>query len=894
MKDWLLEKKWRAVIAGMVVSLVPPVILLLYIYFFPLRWIEKNTYENVSKHADIIESRIRYNIKGEEKYLKAFAIRRYLISAVKNKDIKELSRHLKDLVENNDNIETAGIAIPNGTLIARYPYDETVIGKDFSFRDWFKGPKNTLETYISEIYKRKGVPVRNTFAISMPIMDGNNLIGILFGSVTPDYLEKILGSLASDLNHIYIADRNGKLVYSSVDTKEGDIEFSNYEPFIKAKKGERGIIVHKDPFHKNDVILAYKAMNKPDWIILYTADKETLLMPTKNLIKTLITISLLLCVIGGYISYRSSLLLVSFSKINQRLSEKERRDALYADFLSLLNQSFSDLKVFSEKSLEKLSQLTCSESAVLYVYDDKLKPLSSYLMLLPDNVSSVAYEAFHKKKIIKLKNISDSGLKIVSAFGTVLPKDIFAIPLICAEEVLGVIELGCVHGYKEENNKILEDSVFQLAIGLSNMKKMQDIISLKDKLQESNLEIQASNEELLSMNEELKRQQAELNILNQKLIDASRAKSEFLANMSHELRTPLNSINGYSEVLLDEHYGPLNEKQKEYIEIIYKSGKHLLSLINEILDLSKIEAGMLELELSSVSVKDVVNTAVMLLKEKALKHNINLQTEIKDGADINIEADERKLKQILFNLLSNAVKFTPEGGSVFVKVEKVEDMIKFSVMDTGIGIKKEDMEKLFKPFVQLETPYTKRFEGTGLGLALTKRLVELHKGEIYVESEFGKGSTFSFVIPIKQKEKLTEKEEPIEKREGEGFALADKGKILIIDDEVHVIDIVSEFLHREGFSTLSATNGKDGIKLAEENLPSVILLDLIMPDMSGFQVLELLKSSEKTAGIPVIILTAMDLSKENLAELKEKNVEILKKGEISEDVLFKKIRRLLS
>lgn len=231
---------------------------------------------------------------------------------------------------------------------------------------------------------------------------------------------------------------------------------------------------------------------------------------------------------------------------------------------------------------------------------------------------------------------------------------------------------------------------------------------------------------------------------------ATRAKSDFLANMSHELRTPLNSIIGFTEVLQDELFGKINEKQRQYVDNINISGKHLLNLINDILDLSKVESGKMELELERLSLKkDVLEPSLTMLQEKATKHNIKLSLELRPEADIELTADVRKLKQIIFNLLSNAVKFTPDGGNAWVNAKRIQDEIEISVQDTGIGIKPEDMPRLFQTFTQIESAYTKNHEGTGLGLALTKKLVELHGGKIWAESDFGKGSKFSFTIPIK-------------------------------------------------------------------------------------------------------------------------------------------------
>jgi signal transduction histidine kinase len=228
----------------------------------------------------------------------------------------------------------------------------------------------------------------------------------------------------------------------------------------------------------------------------------------------------------------------------------------------------------------------------------------------------------------------------------------------------------------------------------------------------------------------------------------NRAKSDFLANMSHELRTPLNSVIGFSEVLLDQLFGAINAKQHEYINNILYSGRHLLSLINDILDLSKAEAGMMVLDFNDFSVREALETSVMMLKERAFKGEIALHLELAPSADLSIGGDQRKLKQILFNLLSNAVKFTPAGGTVEVSAVRDGHYIEITVADTGMGIKADDIPKLFQSFTQLESVYTKKFEGTGLGLALTRQLVELHGGRIWVKSEFGAGSRFIFTIPL--------------------------------------------------------------------------------------------------------------------------------------------------
>jgi signal transduction histidine kinase len=218
--------------------------------------------------------------------------------------------------------------------------------------------------------------------------------------------------------------------------------------------------------------------------------------------------------------------------------------------------------------------------------------------------------------------------------------------------------------------------------------------------------------------------------------------------MSHELRTPLNAIIGFSEVLIDKMFGELNEKQADYLKDIHDSGKHLLSLINDILDLSKIEAGRMELELSSFHLPTAISNAMTLVRERAQRHGIALGQEV-DPRLGEFQADERKFKQILLNLLSNAVKFTPDGGRVDVCAKRDTTKVEIAVRDTGVGIAPDDQGALFEEFKQVGRDYTRKAEGTGLGLALTKRFVELHGGEIRVDSAPGKGSTFTVLLPLR-------------------------------------------------------------------------------------------------------------------------------------------------
>jgi PAS domain S-box-containing protein len=357
---------------------------------------------------------------------------------------------------------------------------------------------------------------------------------------------------------------------------------------------------------------------------------------------------------------------------------------------------------------------------------------------------------------------------------------------------------------------------------------------------------------------------------NAELARATRLKDEFLASMSHELRTPLNAILGMSEGLLEELCGTLNERQRKALSTIEKSGKHLLDLINEILDLAKIEAGKLQLQIAPVGVSSLVESSLTFVKQQAYQKNIKISTRIPEGLP-EIEVDDRRMRQVLINLLSNAIKFTWEGGSVTVEVEMdaEEQLVRFSVSDTGIGIAPENMGKLFQPFVQIDSSLSRRYQGTGLGLALVRRIVELHEGGVSFESEVGKGSRFTVALSaIRQKTALsTDLPLPVTGCQLPAVSdaqLAESGEfspdsplILLAEDNEANIETISNYLLSAGYRLVLAKNGREAINMAQQHKPSLILMDIQIPEMDGLSVTSQIRSHTDTATIPIIALTAL-------------------------------------
>lgn len=370
--------------------------------------------------------------------------------------------------------------------------------------------------------------------------------------------------------------------------------------------------------------------------------------------------------------------------------------------------------------------------------------------------------------------------------------------------------------------------------------------------------------------------EAEQSLVEAKLTaeSANRSKSDFLATMSHELRTPLNSIIGFSDLIIGGSVGDTTDMQRKFLGNVSKSGNHLLSLINNILDISKIEAGKMELELELFSLDETMIEVKQLIPPLADKKRLNIEFHI-DRKLAQIYADKIKFKQILFNLISNAIKFTPDGGKIDISANIEGDKALFTVKDTGIGIAEENMSKLFDPFMQIDSAINRHYEGTGLGLALVKKFLELHKGNIWVDSALGKGTTFSFELPLKgnlNQNYIENSIEDIDTIQNETVlplpailepenSTGDEPLILVVEDDDGSRELLEFTLVNEGYRVASAASGKEALELANSMDPFAITLDIMMPGMDGWDVIKYLKQENGTQDIPIIITSMIDEKK---------------------------------
>jgi PAS domain S-box-containing protein len=353
---------------------------------------------------------------------------------------------------------------------------------------------------------------------------------------------------------------------------------------------------------------------------------------------------------------------------------------------------------------------------------------------------------------------------------------------------------------------------------------------------------------------EAKKVQEALRQAQEEAEKASRAKSQFLANMSHELRTPLNAILGFSALLRDDATGRLDEATRlRFLNQIHSSGQHLLELINDVLDLSKVEAGQMDLLLQPVELGQLIDevraTVEPLARTKSVALNIVLAPELR------LVADPAKVRQMLLNLVSNAIKFTPSGGRIDIRRRRLEALIEISVTDTGIGIAEEDLGRLFTEFQQLDAGRGQRQEGTGLGLALTKRFAELHGGRVSVESKLGKGSTFTLHLPIQPP--MPRAAAPVTPAPTAEIDLT-RPLVLVVDDNPEAAEILVHHLDTGGFRTALARNGLEALKMARDLNPAAITLDILLPEIDGWEVLNRLKADETTRNIPVVVVSVVD------------------------------------
>lgn len=560
------------------------------------------------------------------------------------------------------------------------------------------------------------------------------------------------------------------------------------------------------------------------------------------------------------------------------------------------------------------------------------------------------------KQICELKQIDPNHIRLSSTLIDTPPNHVILTPVLFENEVIGVLEFGKLEPIDSLHHQFLELIVEAVGIAINSSISRQKIQELLEETQVQSEELQSQQEELKQTNEELeeqtqnlKHQQEELQMSNEELEEQTQAleaknkeveaarydieqktkqleltskyKSEFLANMSHELRTPLNSLLILSKDLAENKNNNLIPDQIESAEIIYKSGHDLLTLINEVLDLSKVEAGKMSLNIERLSLRNIMHDLAKTFKSQVEQKGITLILDIEDQITDTIKSDVQRLEQVLKNLMSNAVKFT-DKGSITIKVSQPEESkIAISVIDTGIGIPKDKQMAIFEAFQQADGSTSRKYGGTGLGLSISRELAMLLEGEIQLTSELNKGSTFTLTIPVELNATNNTPEQPKHKLEeekpmtvqsnnilsGSQIDFDDKSQlqdgdktVLVIEDDIAFSKVLLKQAHEKGLKCIIADSGEDGLVLANQYKPNAIILDIGLPGINGNRVLGELKANPSTRHIPVHIMSAEERS---LEPIKSGAVEYLtkpvKKKELEnvfgriENFINRKMRNLL-
>ena len=779
---------------------------------------------------------------------------------------------------------------------------------------YFSVPLETGKIYMKDIYfsNTTGSP-QMTFSIPIFCLEHNtDIIGILVARIN---LQQSLYKLL--FNRVGLGETGETLIVNEDVIALNELRWYenaplnlkiSAEPAVRAAKGETGITVTKD-YRGEEILAAYTYLPKMGWGFVSKQDTKELNQPIQSLLKNLglllLISSLFVIIIVYWLINRISKPIVDISAATKKIKAGDYTVRTYVnsqDELASLSESINEMTAsidsrdltqkavsdisdvmigqssmqdFGSELLKKLMDITGANMSTFYILnelsseyehfvsvgakEESLQPFNS------DNPEGEFGNVLSQKSIYYLRNIPKNTIfKYKTTAGEATPQEMITLPIIVDSSVVAIISLINIHKFNKECYDILKQSWVAINASYSSLMSNERTTILAEQLSNNNQKLEAQTEELQDQAEEMQDQAAELQhtseelqeqnlelSLQRKQVEAANSlKSEFLSNMSHELRTPLNSIMALSRVLIMQVKDKLTEEENNYLEIVERNGKRLLSLINDILDLSKIEAGKMEIIPVSMSVGSLLFTIKENMQATSMQKGVAITLNLPDDLP-KVETDETRLYQVFTNIISNAVKFT-EKGSVDIAVKYDNENVIVTIKDTGIGIPKDVLPYIFDEFRQADGSSSRQFEGTGLGLAIGNKMIKILGGKIEAASKLGEGSVFTVTLPINWYEGKIDDDE-INYIDNSTNTVDDL--ILVVDDDPKVSKNICEYLNEAGYITITASSGKEALDLAERFLPVAITLDIIMPEMDGWEVLQKLKDNQKTKDIPVIIIS---------------------------------------
>ena len=832
-------------------------------------------------------------------------------------------------------------------------------GENKLSNSYFSTPLETGEMYIKDIYNSSSMN-KTAMTISLPLNcleHGTHIIGILVARID---LEGSLYRLLND--RVGLGTTGETLIVNKDGVALNELRWYDYaplnlqisaEPAINAAHGETGITETPDYRGKN-VLAAYTYIPETGWGFVCKQDMHELRAPIRRMIwnfMILFVISGLIIVpIAIYISKTISKPVIEMERVSRKISTgdfSERITITSGDELGSLAKGFnmmldatssrieiqqgvsdisetmigqSSVQDFGRALLKQLMNLSGANMSTFYIRNEAVGLFEHFVsvganeeLLKPFNTENPESEfgnALSGESIYYLRNIPENTIfKFRTTAGDVIPREIITIPVRVDGQVLALISLVNIQKFSDECFEILQRSWSSINTSYSNLSAGERTRALAEQLSRTNQQLESQSEELQEQAEELQQQTEELQEQNLELeaqrdqIEVTtRLKSEFLSNMSHELRTPLNSILALSSVLIMRARGKLDDEEISYLDIVERNGRQLLVLINDILDLSKIEAGKMDVACREASLLSILTAIVESQELIADKKGISIGLEAPDDLP-PIETDETKLHHVLINIIGNAVKFTTKGN-VEISITHDPQNAYIRISDSGIGIPEESIETIFDEFRQVDGSSSREYEGTGLGLAIANKMISLLGGTIQVESELGVGSVFTVSVPLFCHKKLHNSTSLSRQESGKvSPAITDHAqeisanitrRILLVEDNEASIIQVKIALEKGGFSVDLATGGKQALDYLKTKVPDAIILDLMMPELDGFDVLEWIRKLETHSGIPVLVLSAKDLQHKDMEKLQQYNVsQILQKGDISQKELLSKVNQML-
>ncbi len=941
----------------LLVGILPLISAILLIYFDQLKVIKKNTQSKLIALRDLKKESIEHWIEdiiadlnvisGNFEIKDISKLQKISLGNNEKEKILKISTGLLNrYLTFYDTYDELFILHPEtGKVIISTDYKN--IDVDKSYDDYFIETKKSNITYIKDIYY-SNTDKKLSMVFAKPVYDENNQVcGILClrcdlkNSLFPLLLNRTgLGETGETI----LINKEGYAISELKWKDNAPLKLKiNAKPAKLAVAGNTGVIQIED-YRKIKVLAAYNHIEKMGWGFVCKMDIDELYKSINDmfysLMLILLTSILFIAGVSFYLSKNISDPIINIVQVANRIKngDIEARTVIQTDdeigvlaaainnmaytinskikiqstSIELSNDiaSLSSLHDLGEKLLTAIEENTEAVAGALYCIDEidghLFKPVFSIgldkaalecfdVQTFEGEIGKIAFSG----KITRLTDIPDDTkflFKTVS--GSIFPKEIITIPLINIDTVTAVISIISTRPFSKESLEFIHQILPNINSSLDSIRSFVKVKRMSDELGDLNKELEARALEVQQQGEEIKTRNVELEQKHEELARSNKLKSEFLSNMSHELRTPLNSVIALSNVLLEKSTFNSSKEETKYLEIIERNGKKLLTLINDILDLSKIEAGKFEVTLSKFSVIEGLKRNLETISTLAEQKHLELRTDFDDILPL-LQSDINKFDHIFLNLLNNALKFT-EVGYISLTAENRGNDIIVSIKDTGIGIAKENIEHIFNEFQQIDGTSSRKFEGTGLGLAIVKKSIKMIGGKISVESELGKGTIFTVTLPILWKgtaevvnnnfsgNTINHYNNELKNRSLQNHTTEQKTILLIEDNESAVIQITN-MLENENYDIHIARNGKEALTQLDTFCPDGIILDLMMPEIDGFTFLERIRSKKIYNSLPVLILTAKDLTQEDYNKLSSNNVqELIFKGcVIKEEFLFK-------